>query len=70
MKTEQAFPPVFREGSKKSFEQAIEIANLLNEFCILLKEFFIGTFSLSEQGIELRFSNGQEFLLRLEAMNI
>ena len=47
-------------------EGKIEPYSLLQELQPLLSDYFVGEFTLSEEGLILSFPNGQKFVLKAE----
>ena len=46
----------------------VEIEDLFLDLKVLLKEYYMGTFTNDGKGLMLNFTNGQKFLLSLKAM--
>lgn len=46
----------------------VEIEDLFLDLKVLLKEYYMGTFTNDEKGLTLNFTNGQKFLLSLKAV--
>lgn len=46
----------------------VEIEDLFLDLKVLLKEYYMGTFTNDGKGLTLNFTNGQKFLLSLKAV--
>ena len=46
----------------------VEIEDLFLDIKVLLKEYYMGTFTNDGKGLMLNFTNGQKFLLSLKAV--
>lgn len=46
----------------------VEIEDLFLDLKVLLKEYYMGTFTNDSKGLMLNFTNGQKFLLSLKAV--
>ena len=46
----------------------VEIEDLFLDLKVLLKEYYMGTFTNDSKGLTLNFTNGQKFLLSLKAV--
>ena len=46
----------------------VEIEDLFLDIKVLLKEYYMGTFTNDGKGLTLNFTNGQKFLLSLKAV--
>jgi len=48
---------------KAMFEGKISAEDLIREIEPLIKDYFVGDFAITKEGLELKFLNGQTFIL-------
>ena len=55
-------------AKSSEMQYKVEIEDLFLDLKVLLKEYYMGTFTNDSKGLTLNFTNGQKFLLSLKAV--